>query len=60
MVVSFFLLCDQLSERLELSLFLCIYRLLLIFSYHQISRQNLHTNDVYFYRAMLRKAQYCC
>jgi len=31
MVVSSFLLCDQLSERLEPSLFLCICRLLLIF-----------------------------
>jgi len=41
MVVSSFLLCDQLSERLEPSLFLCICRILLIFSYHQISRQNL-------------------
>jgi len=40
MVVSSFLLCDQLSERLEPSLFLCICRLLL-FLYHQISRQNL-------------------
>jgi len=43
MVVSSFLLCDQLSERLEPSLFLCN-----------------PSNDVYFYRAMLRKAQYCC
>jgi len=40
MVVSYFLLCDQLSERLEPSLFLCICRILLIFSYHQIWRQN--------------------
>jgi len=41
MVVSSFLLCEALSERLEPSLFLCICRLLLIFSYHQIWRQNL-------------------
>ena len=60
MVVSSFLLCDQLSERLEPSLFLCICRLLLIFHTIKFVVQICHTNDIYFYRAMLRKLQYCC
>jgi len=36
MVVTYFLLCDQLSERLEPSLFLCIMlSAFTYFSYHQ-------------------------
>jgi len=52
MVVSSFLLCEP-------SLFLCICRLLLIFHTIKFVVKICHTNDVYFYRAMLRKAQYC-
>ena len=61
MVVSSFLLCDQLSERLEPSLFLCILCWAFTYFFHAIKFgvKICHIN-VYFYRAMLRKAQYCC
>jgi len=59
MVVSSFLLCDQLSG-LNLHCSCASAGFYLFFSFPQISRQNLHTNDVYFYRSMLHKAQYCC
>jgi len=59
MVVSSFLLCDQLSG-LNLHCSCASAGFYLFFHTIKLVVKICQTNDVYFYRAMPRKSQYCC